>query len=144
MAGRKNKKRSGTEKRGRKVMSDNVRAYTMFGTGIIWSEATHQCQIWVSDSRSEPYMRCYTPRAKRSVARVQRGATERSEFKKNFSSANWPPKLLFILSSRLFSVNKSVFPPSGDIKYSKRKCILEYQSFCSRNLLHSFKENLFI
>jgi hypothetical protein len=43
-------------------------------------------KIWVRHEPSaEPFIPCYTPRAKRSVARAQRGATERSEFKKYFS-----------------------------------------------------------
>ncbi len=37
-------------------------------------------------ARAEPDIRCYTPRAVAiAEARVQRGATERSEFKKYFS-----------------------------------------------------------
>ena len=55
-----------------------------------------------SDGRSEPDILCYTPRAKHSVARAQRGATERSEFKKYFS-------FNFILTGFLFNNYKFVF-----------------------------------
>jgi hypothetical protein len=46
--GRKNKKRSGTEKRGRKVMSDNVSGYAKYGHGKICCGAAYHGQIWVS------------------------------------------------------------------------------------------------
>src|SRR3989338_4729682 len=60
-------------------------------------------KIWVKpEPRAEPYIPCYTPRAKRSGARAQRGATERSEFKKYFSFNR-------ILIGFFFNLNKFVF-----------------------------------
>ena len=60
-------------------------------------------KIWVRGEPSpEPYIPCYTPRAKRSVARAQRGATERSEFKKYFSFNR-------SLIGFFFNLNKFVF-----------------------------------
>ena len=60
-------------------------------------------KIWVKpELRAEPYIPCYTPRAKRSGARAQRGATERSEFKKYFSFNR-------ILIGFFFNLNKFVF-----------------------------------
>ncbi len=116
-------------------MAYNVPAYAMFlrPTGA---------KIWEGGEPSpEPHTLCYTPRADHREARAQRGATERSEFKKYFS-------FNFILTGFLFNNYKFVFlfwilgrGVRGECPQSKTPYLISFHFLFNSKIINSFSDN---